>query len=216
VRLPAVLSAGLALLAGCAVEHTQTDLVSLKQADRTTLRGASDVATVIYATPAPTYNGYVDQRSIDIRAQTGIEAPLDRVRERVVVRLIELGYPAGLKRPPSMAADDGIDAIKAVVKSPLVVDFDTRSWGIGNLRGGGDPKPDDPIYTHHHVRVRLIRVSDARILWQAVCGLRGYPGDETVKLKDLLASGGAPLRLKLDMAADGCASELVGFFQGAD
>lgn len=216
MRRAAVLAAGLALLVGCAVEHAQTDLVSLKQADRNTLKDATDVATVIYATPAPTYNGYVDQRSIDIRAQTGIEAPLDQIRERVVIRLVELDYPASLKKPPAMAADDGIEAIKAVVKAPLVVDFDTRSWGLGNLRGGGDPKPDDPIYTHHHVRVRFIRVSDAKILWQAVCGLRGYPGDETVRLKDLLASGGAPLRLKLDGAADGCATELVGFFQGAD
>lgn len=216
MRLVAVLFAGLALLAGCAVEHTQTDLVSLKRADRDTLKDAGNVATVTYAAPAPTYNGYVNQRSIDILTQTGIEAPLDRVRERVVNRLVELGYPASLKRPPAMAADDGVDAIKAVVKASLVVDFDTRSWGVGNLRGGGDPKADDPIYTHHHVRVRLIRVSDAKILWQAVCGLRGYPGDETVKLKDLVASGGAPLRLKLDVAADGCANELVGFFQGAD
>lgn len=216
MRLVAVLFAGLALLAGCAVEHTQTDLVSLKRADRDTLKDAGNVATVTYAAPAPTYNGYVSQRSIDILTQTGIEAPLDRVRERVVNRLVELGYPASLKRPPAMAADDGVDAIKAVVKAPLVVDFDTRSWGVGNLRGGGDPKADDPIYTHHHVRVRLIRVSDVKILWQAVCGLRGYPSDETIKLKDLVASGGAPLRLKLDVAADGCANELVGFFQGAD
>jgi hypothetical protein len=208
--------AGLALLAGCAVEHAQTDLVSLKRADRTTLRDTGDVATVTYATPAPTYNGYVDQRSIDIRVRTGIEAPLDRVRERVVVRLVELGYPAGLKRAPVMAADDGVDAIKAAVKAPLVLDFDTRSWGLGNLRGGGEPRPDDLIYTHHHVRVRLVRPTDATILWQAVCGLRGYPGDEAVKLQDLLADGGAPLRQKLNVASDGCADELVGFFRGAD
>jgi hypothetical protein len=64
--------------------------------------------------------------------------------------------------------------------------------------------------------VRLIRVSDAKILWQAVCGLRGYPGDEAVKLKDIVASGGALLRVKLDAAAVACANELVGFFQGAD
>ena len=54
MRPVAVLFAGLALLAGCAVEHTQTDLVSLKRADRDTLKDASNVATVTYAAPAPT------------------------------------------------------------------------------------------------------------------------------------------------------------------
>jgi hypothetical protein len=38
------------------------------------------VAVVMYPVPAPTYNGYVDQRSIAIHEQTGIEAPLDRAR----------------------------------------------------------------------------------------------------------------------------------------
>jgi hypothetical protein len=216
-----VLSAGLLLAAGCAVEHTQTDLRSIKRADRDALREAGKVAVVTYAPPAPTYNGYVDQRSIDVLTQTGVEAPLDRIRERVVVRLVELGYPAALKQPPVMAPSDGFADIRASVTAPLVLDFDSRSWGLGNLRGGGEPKPDDPIYTHHHVRARLLRLSSDpnvkdQVLWQAVCGLRGYKGDETVKLKDLLATGGVVLRQKLVTAADGCAEELVGFFQGAD
>ena len=205
------------LLAGCAVEYTQTDLRSLKQADRASLREATDVAVVLYPVPAPTYNGYVDQRSIDIRDQTGIEAPLDRVREQVVTRLTgPLGYPAVLKRPPVMIASDAPDDIRAAVKAPLVLDFATRSWGVGNLRGGGEPKPDDPIYVHHHVRARLLRTSDAQVLWQAVCGLRGYQGDEAVKLSALLADRGALFRQKLAVAADRCADELVEFFQGAD
>lgn len=221
MRRAIVLFAGLLLSAGCAVEHTQTDLRSIKRADRDALRGASNVVVVMYAPRTPTYNGYVDQRSIDIRTQTGVEAPLDRVRERVVARLVELGYPAALKRPPVMVASDRFADIRASVTAPLVLDFDTRSWGLGNLRGGGDPKPDDPIYTHHHVRARLIRLSNDpnvkdQILWQAVCGLRGYKGDETVKQKDLVATGGVVLRQKLEAAADGCADELVAFFQGAD
>jgi hypothetical protein len=216
MKLAVILFAGLLVLTGCAVEHTQTDLVTLKRDDRTRLREAKDLVVVTYAPPAPTYNGYVDQRSIDIRAQTGIEAPLDRVRERVVTRLVELGYPAALKRAPVMVPNDEMETLRASVTAPLVVDFNTRSWGLGNLRGGGEPKPDDPIYTHQHVRVRLVRLDEGKIVWQAVCGLRGYPGDEAVKLKDLLADGGAPLRQKLLVGADGCADELVKFFQGAD
>jgi hypothetical protein len=220
MRGATVLFAGLLLAAGCAVEHAQTDLRSITRADRDALRDASKVAVVMYAPPAPTYNGYVNQRSIDIIAQTGIEAPLDRVRERVVARLVELGYPAALKQPPAMAAGDGFADIRASVTAPLVLDFDSRSWGLGNLRGSGEPKPDDPIYTHHHVRARLLRLSSNtavpdQILWQAVCGLRGYKGDEAVKLKDLVATGGVVLREKLEAAADGCAEELAGFFQGA-
>jgi hypothetical protein len=69
---------------------------------------------------------------------------------------------------------------------------------------------------HLFVRARLVRLSDGVILWRAVCGLRGYAGDETAKLPDLVAGGGVLLRQKLDVAADRCADELVEFFQGAD
>ena len=216
MRLAFVLAAWLTL-AGCAVEYTQTDLVPLKRSDRDVLRGAADVAVVLYPIPALTYNGTVSQRSIDVIDETGIEAPLDPVRERAVTRLAgPLGYPASLKRPPVMVASDAPDDIRASVKAPLVLDFATRSWGLGNLRGGGDPKPDDPIYVHHNVRARLVRTSDGQVLWQAVCGLRGYPGDDAVKWGDLLADRGALLRQKLATAADRCADELVEFFQGAD
>ena len=85
-------------LAGCAVEYAQTDIVQLKREDRTSLRDAPNVAVVLYPIPNPTFNGYVDQRIIDVRTQTGIEAPLDRVRERFVTRLTgPLGYPASLR-----------------------------------------------------------------------------------------------------------------------
>jgi hypothetical protein len=216
MRLAVVLSAWL-VLAGCAVEYTQTDLVALKRADRDSLRAATNVAVVLYPIPALTYNGSVNQRSIEVRDETGIEAPLDRVRERTVTRLTgPLGYPAALKQPPVMVASDAPDDIRASVKAPLVLDFSTRSWGLGNLRGGGEPKPDDPIYVHHHVRARLVRASDGQVLWQAVCGLRGYPGDDAVKWADLLADRGALLRQKLAAAADRCGDELVEFFQGAD
>ncbi len=217
MRLAFVLAAWLTLAGCAAVEYTQTDLVPLKRADRSSLREATDVAVVMYPVPAPTYNGYVDLRSINIREQTGIEAPLDRIRERMVTRLTgPLGYPAVLKRPPVMVASDNVEALRASVTAPLVLDFATRSWGLGNLRGGGEPKADDPIYVHHHVRSRLVRLSDGQVLWQAVCGLRGYPGDETVKLSDLVATGGVLLRQKLATAADRCSDELVEFFQGAD
>jgi hypothetical protein len=217
MKLAIVLAAGLVLATGCAVEHTQTDLVPLKRADRTSLREAGDVAVVSYAVPSLTFNGYVDQRAIDVRVTTGIEAPLARVRERVVARLAgPLGYPGVLRRPLAMVASDDVEALRAAVTAPLVLDFRTTSWGMANLRGGGEPKPEDPIYTHHFVRARLIRLSDGQILWQAVCGLRGYSGDEPVKLQDLMARGGALLTQKLTVSADRCADELVEFFLGAD
>jgi hypothetical protein len=45
-----------------------------------------------------------------------------------------------------------------------------------SLRGTGD------------VAVVHVPGAGAQVLWQVVCGLRGYPGDETVKLTDLLAA----------------------------
>jgi len=44
----------------------------------------------------------------------------------------------------------------------------------------------------------------------------GYPGDEGVKLSELLADRGALLQRKLTIAAGRCSDELVEFFQGAD
>jgi hypothetical protein len=217
MRRAIVLATGLVLAAACAVEHTQTDLIALKGADRTSLREAGDVAVVSYPVPSLTFNGYVDQRAIDVRVTTGIEAPLPRVRERVVARLAgPLGYPGVRRRPLAMVASEDVEALRAAVTSPLVLDFRTTSWGVANLRGGGEPKAEDPIYTHHFVRARVVRLSDGRILWQAVCGLRGYPGDEPVKLQDLMARGGALLTQKLTASADRCADELVEFFLGAD
>lgn len=217
MRLAIVFAVWVAL-AGCAVEYTQTDLMTLKRADRQSLRDAKDVAVVMYPIPSMTFNGYVDERSIAVLTQTGIEAPLDRVRERVVTRLTgSLGYPAALRQPPAMVADASVDSLRASIKAPLVLDFATRSWGLGNVSGGGgDPKPDALIYTHNQVRARLVRLSDGQILWQAICGLRGYPGDEAVKYADLMASGGVLLRQKLNASADRCADEIVEFFQGAD
>jgi hypothetical protein len=215
---PAIVLAAWVVLAGCAVEYTQTDLTPMKQADRQGLRDAKDVAVVMYPIPSMTFNGYVDERSIGVLTLTGIEAPLDRIRERAVARLTgPLGYPAVLRQPPAMVADASVDSLRASIKAPLVLDFGTRSWGLGNLaEHGGAPKPDDLIYTHHHVRARLVRLSDGQILWRAICGLRGYPNDQAVKYSDLVANGGAILREKLNVAADACANELVEFFQGAD
>ncbi len=216
MRLLVVLAVGLTL-AGCAGQYASTDLVPIERADRAGLRDATDVAVVEYAAPAPTFNGYVDERSIAIRTQTGVEAPVDRVRERFVARLGgPLGYKAVLNRPLVMVARDSVEALRAAVKSPLVLDFRTTSWGVGNLRGGGEPKPEDPMYTHHYVRARLVRLSDGKTLWSAVCGLRGYPGDETVQLQQLTAAGGVVLRQKLTASADRCADELIEFLQGAD
>jgi hypothetical protein len=217
MRLAIVLVAWV-VLAGCAVEYTQTDLMPLKRADRQSLRDATDVAVVMYPVPSMTFNGYVDERSIAVLTQTGVEAPLDRVRERTVARLTgPLSYPAVLRQPPVMVADGSVDSLRASVKAPLVLDFATRSWGIAKPgQSGGEVKADNPIYVHHFVRSRLVRLSDGQILWQAVCGLRGYPGDEEVKYGDLLANGGVILRQKLQAAADRCSDELVEFFQGAD
>jgi hypothetical protein len=217
VKLWRVLSAAL-VLGGCAVEYTQTDLVALKREDRTSLREAPNVAVFMYPIPNPTFNGYVDERIIDVRTQTGIEAPLDRVRQRFVTRLTgPLGYPASLRQPPVRVASDSVEALRTSVTAPLVLDFGTQSWGLAKPgQSGGEAKADDPVYVHHFVRARLVRLSDGVVRWRAVCGLRGYAGDEPVKLSDLMAGGGALFRQKLDVAADRCADELVEFFQGAD
>jgi hypothetical protein len=217
MKLLVVLAVGLSLATGCAGRYAQTDLERIDAVDRKAFRDATDVAIVEYATPAPTYNGYVDERSIAIRTQTGVEAPIDRVRERFVARLGgPLGYKAVQNRPLVMAANDSVETLRASVKSPMVLDFRTTSWGVGNIRGGGEAKATDPMYTHHFVRARVVRLSDGKTLWSAVCGLRGYPGDEPVQLQELTAEGGVVLRQKLTAAADRCSDELIEFFQGAE
>jgi hypothetical protein len=207
----------LALLAGCAVEHAQTDLVALARRDRAALRGAIDVTVVSYPSLPFTFNGRADERATAFLAAAPAEPPLGRVRDGVLARLTgDLGFANLVRRTELTLERDEPAALRDAVTSPLVLDFRTTSWGIGNLRGGGEPRGGDPFYVHHFVRARLVRVADGEILWRAVCGLRGYPGDSSATLDALRAAGGTLLREKLQAAADGCVRELVGFFQGAD
>ena len=214
-----LLAALLWLASGCGVHYAQTDLAPLTRQDRAALRQATDVTVVSYpSVRAFTFNGRDDERATALVTKAApVEAPLARVRDGVLARLTaDLGYPNLARRTELTLEQDTPEAIRAAVTSPLALDFRTVSWGVANMRGSGGPKADDPMYLHHFVRIRLVQVSDGKILWRAVCGLRGYPGDATVTLDKLTEAGGARLRANLDAAADGCIKELVEFFQGAD
>jgi len=218
-RAPVVLAlAGLSLSA-CSVHYAQTDLVRASRESRTALREATDVTVVSYPPVRPfTFNGRDDERATALATRAApVETTMPRVRDGFLARLTgDLGYANLARRTELMLEQDTPEAIRAAVTSPLVLDFRTASWGVGNLRGQGEPRDDDPMYVHQYVRVRLVQVSDGTLLWRAVCGLHGYPGDATVTLEKLTEAGGARLRANLLAAADGCVQELVELFQRAD
>jgi hypothetical protein len=219
---PLALAGLLLLTSGCAVEYAQSNLIPIASRDRAALRQATDVTVVSYFGQPFTFNGRVDERTAALLAKAApVEAPLARVRDGVLARLTaDHGYRNLNRRTELTLERDTPEAIKAAVTSPLALDFRTSSWGVANVRsggrGGGEPEPDDPMYVHHFVRVRLVDVAAEKILWRAVCGLRGYPGDSSVRLDRLTEAGGVVLREKLTAAADGCIDELVEFFKGAD
>ncbi len=90
-----------------------------------------------------------------------------------------------------MVASDSVEALRASVTAPLVLDFATRSWGLGETgpRAAAGQRRTTPSTCISSCARAWCASRTAVILWRAVCGLRGYAGDETVKLSDLVAGG---------------------------
>ena len=74
----------------------------------------------------------------------------------------------------------------------------------------------DPILPRYHLMyragVRLVRLSDGKVLWTGMCALQREPAAHPPSFDEVEAHHGAWLKNALTKAADGCAQQLLTLF----
>ncbi len=123
-----------------------------------------------------------------------------RVKERLVRTLESELKLANVRVVPDIPQNTSVETLKKLFEGGLVLVVQTRNWGIDNYRA------------EYSARVRLVRLSDATVLWEAACN-DAVPdkGKPAPPREELVANGGELLKAKLALAADQCASELAGW-----
>jgi hypothetical protein len=99
--------------------------------------------------------------------------------------------------------DDDIESLKRDLNSGVVLDVRTVKWGIDNNRA------------RYSARVRLVRLEDSSVLWEATCHdlVSGKAGATRTRAV-LTANHGELLKSELGEAADACADQLAGWVIG--
>lgn len=131
-----------------------------------------------------------------------LEDPVLRVKERLVTALqtqFNLAKVVAVSDPPK---SDGIETLAQAFRTGVVLDVRTMKWGVDNARA------------KYSARARLIRLSDAAILWNATCEFIADKAKPSPKMTELKANDGMLLKAKILDAADGCADQLVAWVNG--
>jgi predicted dinucleotide-utilizing enzyme len=122
------------------------------------------------------------------------------VKERLVQSLKDNLKLANVRVVSEIPKDTNVDTLKGLFDTGVVLDVQTRKWGIDNNRA------------KYSALVRLVRLSDTAVLWEAACNEAVADKEKPAPARDaLVADDGALLKAKLVQAADQCASELAGW-----
>ena len=134
-----------------------------------------------------------------------IPEPAVRLRERFLERLGP-GHAAEVLLAPGVVTDDGAGDLKKAFGEGFVLDFRTRIWRLMYSAGK----------KHHKIeywgRVRLVRLSDSKVLWNETCKFLGDAKKVEGADEDMLANDAALLRSTFDLAVDHCVAELSAEF----
>ena len=131
-----------------------------------------------------------------------LEDPVLRVKDRLVTALqsqFKLANVVAVSVPPK---SDSIATLAQAFRTGVVLDVRTMKWGVDNARA------------KYSARARLIRLSDAAILWSATCEYIADKAKPSPKMTELKENGGILLKAKILDAADGCADQLVAWVNG--
>lgn len=131
-----------------------------------------------------------------------LEDPVARVKDRLAIKLqtdFNLTNVRVVSDPPK---NDGVATLKQIFQTGIVLDVRTAKWGLDNAR------------VKYAARARLIRLSDAAILWKATCEFTADKAQPSPKMDELKANDGILLKAKILDAADGCADQLVAWVNG--
>jgi hypothetical protein len=133
----------------------------------------------------------------EMRSGLGLEDPVVRVKERLLVALEEnyrIPNVIRVAQPASRFSPD--TQYKSL--SGVVLEVRTTKWGIDNNRA------------KYAAGVRVVRLSDSVELWNAVCDdVVPDKGKPSPTIEMLRADRGALLKAKLVQAADACTDQLV-------
>lgn len=215
--------AALPLMCGCATTPLQ---VQLEAGELARLRERADITIVHYPTPPfslrnPTAEarwsllpivGIVTasgtaQRAVEegerIRVQYALEDPIARVIDRFLLGLrTELGLQNLRVVQGRFLSTDNIEELRRTFGPVIVLDFRT-GWAASAV-----PKlipfTAERYRVYYAVRSRLIRLEDARVLWQSLCSSVGRDPKASWALEEL--------RERVNEAADVCTEQLLDHF----
>jgi hypothetical protein len=134
----------------------------------------------------------------EIRRKYGLEDPAAAVKTNFL-QALEKGYSGIKVRAVDRAvAVDDLAAVKKAYAGPWVLDFKTLGWGSA-IEGG----------VEFTMRARLIRNSDAKVVWQGMCKYE----PKSVQKKLLTGDSPALLKAKFQAGIAPCTESLWAQFQ---
>jgi hypothetical protein len=137
-----------------------------------------------------------------------LEDPAGRARETFIGSLADQIDVARFIPAQDILAEDGVEALQKKFGAGVVLDFQTKIWGL--MPAG--PFSVSNYQVPYAVRSRLLRLSDGRVLWQGYCRRTGSDSDSRATWDEFTANSGALLKKKLGEAAEACVKELVAQF----
>lgn len=151
-----------------------------------------------------------------VRVQLGLDDPVKRVHERLVAGLASTPRFRLLPTAPArFLSHDAPSELRATLGSGLVLDFRTISWGIVAATKFL-PGTTHQYQAFYGVRVRVVRLPDSGVVWQAGCTSVGRNPKGKWTHEELTADDGRLLKSKLNEAADACADQLVAQLTGRE
>lgn len=205
---PITAAVSLALLAACAGNHTRLTEDHRKTLTEQTVHAVHVepagflVESTGYSVAAMLIGPLVvagqAAEGSDLRTGLALQDPVIRVKERVLAALDERYRLPNVVRVAQPASRFAVDTTQYKALSGVVFEVRTTTWGIDNNRA------------KYAAGVRVLRLADHVVLWDAVCNDviadKDKPSPEREALR---ADKGALLQAKLNQAADACSDQLA-------
>jgi len=214
LRTAAALLSTLAVLSGCAGQR-----VALSQQDRASLASQPQIHLVhhdsqlifsiestgrtaagVLFTPLLAAAFVMEGRALqrDLR----LEDPAARVKERLGEALRARRAWTNVRVVAEPAPGSDPEALKRMFATGLVLDVQTRKWGLDNAR------------VKYSALGRLVRLEDSALIWEAACEFIARKDEGAPAMETLTAEDGALLKARILEAAEGCAGQLAAWVIG--
>jgi hypothetical protein len=159
--------------------------------------------TVVAVLLSPMVAGAMVAEGMGIQRDLKLPDLAPRVKERLVNSLKADSNLTNVRMVSEVPQSTNIETLKKTFDTGVVLDVQTRKWGIDNNRA------------KYSALVRLVRLSDSTVLWEAACNeFVADKGRSAPAREALVANDGELLKAKLREAADGCADELSAWMAG--